>query len=126
MSHLVTYNPDSGLIETKIQGNLSLDEAKQLIAEIGTAAKDNHCFRCLSDYRETTMRLSTIEIYDIPQLLSRKLASMGIDAQKFKRAIVVAKSLEDFHFFETVTINTGQNIRLFLDMEEARKWLLEP
>jgi len=125
MSHQVAYNPDSGLIETKVQGDLSLEEAKELITEIGTAARENNCFLCLSDYRETTMHLSTIEIYDIPQLLSGMLESMGVDAQKFKRAIVVAKSLKDFHFYETVTLNTGQNIRLFADIEEARKWLLK-
>ena len=125
MAHQVTYNPDSGLIESKIQGDLSLEEAKQLIAEIGATAKENNCFLCLSDYREATMNLSTVEIYDIPRILAGSLASIGVDAQKFKRAIVVERSLEDYHFYETVSLNTGQNIKLFLDMDEAKKWLLE-
>ena len=125
MSHQVTYNPDSRLIESNVQGDLSLEEAKQLIAEIGVTAKENNCFLCLSDYREATMNLSTVEIYEIPGILAGSLASMGVDAQKFKRAIVVGRSLEDFHFYETVSLNTGQNIKLFLDMDEARKWLLE-
>jgi hypothetical protein len=42
-----------------------------------------------------------------------------------KRAVVVAKDIRDFQFYETVTIDSGQNIKLFQDMDEAKKWLLK-
>jgi hypothetical protein len=80
---------------------------------------------CLSDYRDATFELSTLEIYDIPYVLSYIVTSEGLRPSQFKRAIVVVKSFHDYHFFETVTLNAGQNIRLFPDTEEAKKWLLQ-
>jgi hypothetical protein len=88
-------------------------------------AIENNCFLCLSDYREATIEMSTLEIYDIPNVLSNIVTSDGLRPSQFNRAIVVEKSFHDYHFFETVTLNAGQNIRLFPDTEEAKKWLLQ-
>ena len=125
MSHTVTYNPETHIVETKAHGNLTLDEAKELISDIGQACVENNCFLCPSDYRDVTLKLSTLDIYSIPHILSETLASMGLPANKVKRAVVVAKDTRDFEFFETVTINNGQNIKLFQDIDEAKKWLLK-
>ena len=124
MSIKVTYNSKLGLIETKVQGNLGWEEAKEIIAEIGSVAKEKDCFLCLSDYRAATLTLSTMEIYKIPALLSEIITSLGLSPSKFKRAIVVVKDLESFHFYETVTMNSGQFAKLFQDINEAKKWLL--
>ena len=124
MPHTVTYNSETHVVETKASGNLTLDEAKELISDIGQVCVENNCFLCLSDYREATLKLSTLDIYSIPRLLSKILASMGLPANRVKRAVVVAKNIEDFEFYETVTLNSGQNIKLFQDMDEAKKWLL--
>ena len=124
MTHTVTYNPGLGIIETIAQGKLTLDEAKEIISEITQMAIEQNCFLCLSDYHEATIDMSTLEIYDIPKVLSNMVTSLGLNPSQFKRAILVEKSFEDFHFFETVTLNAGQNIRLFQDTDEAKKWLL--
>jgi len=124
MSHTVTYNSKLGLVETKAKGELGLEEAKEIIAQIGLVAKENSCFLCLSDYREVKLTLSTIEIYEIPKILSKTITSLSLAVFKFKRAIVFAKGSRDFYFLETVTINNGQYAQLFEDMEGAKKWLL--
>ncbi len=125
MPHTVTYNSETHIVKTKAHGNLTLDEAKELIFDIGQVCVEKNCFLCLSDYREVILELSTLDIYSIPRLLSDILASMGLLANKVKRAVVVAKDIRDFEFFETVTINSGQNIKLFQDIDEAKKWLLK-
>jgi hypothetical protein len=125
MSHTVTYNSRLNLIETEIHGNLDLQEARDIMSEIGRMAKARACFSCLSDYRDATLDMSTVEIYDIPSLLSEIVTSLGLSAHQFKRALVVDKGLENFHFLETVTYNSGQQSRLFHDIDAARKWLLE-
>ena len=79
----------------------------------------------LSDYRQAELDLSTLDIYLTPRLLAEALAPHGVRASSIKRAIVVSGNLKDFHFFETVTLNTGQDLRMFQDMDAARKWLLE-
>ncbi|HNK62418.1 MAG TPA: hypothetical protein PLE14_00100 [Anaerolineales bacterium] len=49
----------------------------------------------------------------------------GISPFKLKRAFVVSKNLDDFHFFENVTRNNGQLAKIFQDVDEAKKWLLQ-
>ena len=124
MTHTVTYNPGSGVIETIAQGKITLSEAKEIIFEISRMAMEQNCFLCLSDYREATIDMSTLEIHDLPKVLSATVTSLGLSPRQFKRAIIVKKSFEDFHFFETVTLNAGQNIKMFQDTDEAKKWLL--
>lgn len=124
MAYTVTYNPGLGVIETTAQGKLTLREAKEIIFEIAKTAREQNCFLCLSDYREATMDMSTLQIHEIPDVLASIVSSLGLRPGQFKRAIIVEKSFEDFYFFETVTLNAGQNIKLFQDIDEAKNWLL--
>jgi hypothetical protein len=125
MTHRVAYNPELGVIETIAQGTLTLSEAKEIISEIAYIAIEKNCFLCLSDYREATMDMSTLQIHDVPKVLSKLVTSLGLHPSQFRRAIVAEKGFQDYHFFETVTLNAAQNIRLFQDMDEAKKWLLQ-
>ncbi len=125
MTHLVTYNRELGMIETRAQGKLMLSEAKEIISEIAQIALEQNCFLCLGDYRKATIEMSTLQVYDIPRILSDIVVSFGLHPSKFKRAIIAKESLIDYQFFETVTMNIGQNIRLFQDIDKAKKWLFE-
>lgn len=124
MSHTVTYNSEECIIETKIVGALVLGEAKELIAQIVQVAKEKNCFLCLSDYREAELKLSIFEIYDTPKIITDVSASQELLSGRFKRAIVVKEVLQDFYFYETVTLNSGQNAKLFKNIDEAKEWLL--
>jgi hypothetical protein len=66
-----------------------------------------------------------LEIYEIPKIIVEIFTASGLPEYKVKRALVVAKDIEDFSFFETVTMNQAQNARIFQDFDEAKKWLLE-
>ena len=125
MTHTVTYNPVLGVIETVAHGNLTLREAKDIISEITQVAAEKDCFLCLSDYRNATIDMSTLQIHDLPRILSDLVISFGLRPSKFKRAIIAEKNSRDFRFFETVTLNQGQQIRLFHDLDEAKQWLFE-
>jgi hypothetical protein len=124
MTHTVAYNREYGFIETIAQGKLTANEAKEIISEIARVAREKNCFLYLSDYREATIEMSTLQIHDIPNVLSDLVTSLGLHPRQFKRAIVVQKSYQDFYFFETVTLNAAQNIKLFQDINEAKAWLL--
>ena len=123
MSHTIAYNSDSHIIEIKFQGDIILSELQELFSESVRIAKEQNCFLFLSDYREATVKLSTLEIHNLPKILSDIFAPYGIPATKLKRALVVAKDLKDYHFFETVTLNSGQNTKIFQDVAEAKEWL---
>jgi hypothetical protein len=125
MTHTVTYNPDPGVIHTIAQGKLTLSEAKEIITEIAQLAIEKNCFLCLSDYRQVTMEMTTLQIHDLPKILSTIVASLGLRPSQFRRAIIAEKDSKDYLFFETVTLNNAQQVRLFQDVEEAKKWLLQ-
>lgn len=123
MAHTVAYNPQAHRIETKVQGILSLAEAREIISEIIQAAKDSACLLCLTDYREAELALSAPEIFGVPQIIASVSTSQGLKATHFKRAIVVKKGWKEFSFFERATLNSGQHAKLFQDIDEAAKWL---
>ena len=123
MTHAILYNPDTQTIEIKFQGDITLNEVKELYFESAQVAKQQNCYMFLSDYSDATMKLSTLDIYNLPQILSEVFAASEISAHKMKRALVVAKDLKDYHFFETVTSNSGQSAKIFQNVAEAKEWL---
>lgn len=125
MTHTVIYNPVLGVIETVGQGKLTLSEAKEIITEITKIAVEKDCYLCLSDYRKATVEMSITEIFDLPRILADIVSSFGLYAGKFRRALIIEQGLTDFRFFETVTLNFGQHIRLCHDIDEAKKWLFK-
>jgi hypothetical protein len=125
MLHTITYNSDLGIVEIKFQENVIWKEVKEILWQSAQIAKEQNCFLFLSDFREATMKLSTLELYELPEILSETFASSEIPTHKIKRAFVVAKDLEDYSFFETVNVNRGYRHKMFQDISEAKKWLLE-
>jgi len=110
-------------MESKIQGILTFNEVKNMIAEMASLAKEKNCRLLLADYSEAVLQLSTVEIYDLPQAASEIVASSGVQLHELKRALVVKNDLNDYRFFETVTLNNGQNAKMFHDIDQAKRWL---
>jgi len=125
MSHTIIYNSEESVIEVKVQGDLFLSEAKEFITEAAQIAKEHGCFLILNDMREATVKLSMVEIYEMPKMIVAIFALSGLNAYKLKRAFVAIKDMKDYGFFETVTLNRSQSAKYFFDMDEARKWLFE-
>jgi hypothetical protein len=124
MPHTIAYHPEQGIIEVKFHGEIRLNETREIFSDIIPIVEEHDCNLILSDYREASIKLSTGEIYEVPNTLSKMFAASRIPANRLKRALVMKNDLNDFHFFENVTINRGQNAKVFTDIEEARKWLL--
>jgi hypothetical protein len=71
------------------------------------------------------MHLSTLEIYALPKIIADIATSLGINVYKIKRAVVASSDSDDLRFKENVTVNQGQHLRIFQNIDQARKWLLE-
>ena len=125
MSHTVMYNSEERIIEIKIQGDLFLNEVKEIATEVAQTTKAQNCFLSLHDMREATVKLSMLEIYGLPKILTDIYASFELSVYKAKRALVAANGLKDYSFFENVASNRALHVKYFLDMDEARKWLFE-
>ena len=124
MPFSVTYNSPEGLIEMRVRGKLDLPTVQQLALQAAQIAKENDCRRVLSDYREAVLDLSTLQIYDLQNMLADIARTSGLRMESFKRALVVGADLADFAFFETVSQNRNQTVKLFNNIELAMQWLL--
>ena len=126
MAHTIIYNPETHIIETKIQGNVTLSEMKEIFAETVRIAIEKDTFLGLSDIQEATINLSVSDIYELPKILSSIAAPVGVSASRLRRAIVFSpRTFGDTRFVENVTANQGQTAKFFQDIEEAKKWLFE-
>ena len=108
-----------------MQGDIDNSIINKCRMEAAQLAKQHNCMQFLADLREAVSAVSTIDIYQQPQATSAKLASQGQLVHKFRRALVVSEKLQDAVFFETVARNQGQNVKVFRDIEAAKKWLSE-
>lgn len=124
MSNSVTYNQEDGLIRMELQGKVDKALVKELASRTAILAREHDCFLVLTDAREATTVLSTLEIFELPKLIVEILSETGVEVNKFKRALVISSDIDDFSFFETVSKNRGQNVSLFRNIDEARSWLL--
>jgi hypothetical protein len=120
----MSYNPETGIVETIVQGIVNLAEMTEIMTEAVQAMVENEAFLYFADYRQGSLGMTTLQIHNMPKLLSEIAVPLNANALKFKRAIVVEKFSKDYQFYETVTINSGQTTKLFQDVDEARKWLL--
>jgi hypothetical protein len=126
MPYTIFYNQEAHRVETKVTGTVTFDEFKVGVYELEKICSENDCFLCLTDYREARLGLSTFEIYSLPKKIADILSEVGgSSVHKFRRAVVVSKNDPDFSFYETVCINSGQYIKLFENIEDAKQWLSE-
>ncbi len=123
MSYTIVYNSETHSIETKVRGDLFFSEVKELMTDVALVVKEKGCFSLLSDYREAAIKLSTMQIYELPKILLSTYESLGLNARLLRRALVASKQAGDFQFFEAVTANNGQNAKVFYDIDEAKNWL---
>jgi hypothetical protein len=120
MPYEVTYDPECDCVMARIDGELSIQVAKEFLAEISRIVRANGCRRTLDDLRGAELTLSIAELYFAPRLT----LEAGIPPA-FKSAIVVAeKDWLQCSFLETVAQNQGQIVRVFADPDEARRWLM--
>lgn len=125
MPHTVFYNSELHLVESKLQGDMTLSEAEEIVTKIAKIAKEKDCRLIFTDFREVSQKLSVVEIYRLPDRTRNIFAAVGMNILLCKRANVVANDLDDYIFHENVMVNRGQNEKVFTDIDQAKKWLME-
>lgn len=114
----VRYDPETACIYAKVEGALDVPLLEQFAKEYVTSAKRHDCLRILTDMTKADVKLSTMEIYEIPDLVRR----LGMDIA-CRRAFVVAADLADYSFFENISRNRSHDVAVFQDTAEAKQWL---
>ena len=125
MPHTIIYNSELHIVESKLQGDMTLGEVEEIVTEIAKIAKEKDCRSIFIDFREGSQKLSILEMYRLPDRTKNIFATFGINVLLYKRANVIAKDLDDYIFHENVMVNRGQNEKVFTDIDQAQKWLME-
>jgi hypothetical protein len=110
-----------------MEGDIDIEKVKELAQEVVKQTSAHNCRRLLNDFRKANVKLSTIEIYDLPTYFSEA----GLD-RLCKRALIVSRDFDDYKFFENVSSNLGHLLEVFVDSDEptvfqsvkkAHEWL---
>ena len=118
------YDAQTDSLMVKMIGKIDMQTIQALMSEV-ISASDKHNPTCiLKDAREAKPSLGTFDLYEIPRLLDRYI-ERSHPFFRMRRAIVIAEQQEDYEFFSTVSANVGQRVRIFTDINEAKKWLFE-
>ena len=125
MTHTVIYNPELHIVESKLQGNMTLGEVDEIITKTAKIAKENDCRFILNDFREVSRKLPLWQIYELPDRIRTIFTSFGTNVWLYKRANVVANDWDEYIFHENVMVNRGQKEKAFTDIGEAKKWLMD-
>jgi hypothetical protein len=125
VSHTIVYNSELHIVESKLQGDITVGEVEEIVTEIAKIAKEKDCRSIFIDFRTVSQKLSILQIYRLPDQIKNIFTSFGMNISLYKRANVVANDLDDYIFHENVMVNRGQNEKVFTDSDQAKQWLME-
>ncbi len=118
MAYTVTYDPDEDCVHASIEGEVGLALAQRYAQEIIKQLRAHHCPRVLNDMRKASIKLSTVDIYDLPAWIEEACEEAGVN-YFCKRALLVSRNFNDYKFFETVSRNHGHLLEVFADSEKT-------
>jgi hypothetical protein len=112
-------NIEDGHISAKASGkDDDLESTTNYSMSVYQAAMSSGIKRILCDERELIYGLGMSDTYALAKEASKLIP------RDFKIAIVCGKeSKQEGGFWETVSLNRGLNVKVFLDFEEAKMWL---
>jgi hypothetical protein len=114
----VRYDPEHDCIISRYSGDLDMKSFREYAAEMAKTASKHDCKCLINDMREAEIKWSTVDLYNLPNLLD----SEGI-TRSWKRAILFTEISENARFFETAARNKGYRVKIFTDRDEAMGWL---
>jgi hypothetical protein len=124
MSNSVVYDSSSGLICVTLVGAIDKRIMDDLTMQTLSLVQQHSCFRVLADLRRASSAVSTIDLFQRARETAQHVSATNIPSS-YKRALVVGDNVEDPRFFETVSQNREQQVRIFQDIKDAKRWLME-
>lgn len=119
MGYELSYDAEKKIIRGRVLGEFIPSLVKNMAVDLEKLGRKHKCPRLLNDLREAVISKSLLDIYSMPRVVEQ--AGMQ---KSFRRAIVVNPPVNDYRFLETVSVNEGQEVRVFSDPEEALRWLV--
>lgn len=118
MTLVANYDADQDVIVIEFNGAVNREVIFQYVETVLSFKSEFAGIRILMDLRQAIFDFSTVELYYLPEILSDR----GLK-KSYRTALLVAGHFEDFHFYETVAINRGFQVKIFMDYIQAVEWL---
>jgi len=116
MPYELNVNREAGIIELRSFGSVSKAEVIEVMKEVVHLSTEIGIVLLLVDSRQTRAMPNTIDMFDVTSKFPRAI----------KMAILVSEDnelMESYLFGETVGVNRGIPIRVFVSESEALEWL---
>ncbi len=115
---------EDGIVATAVHGLVTLERIKNITIILLNLAKQYNSHKFITDYRNISQSISTMEIHNLPQTL----LDLGCSRADYVALVYSADSTDasNFIFFDARCFNSSMNIRAFTDYDEAYNWLLAP
>ena len=118
MSLKVTLELKKDTLFLNLRGTFDMPLLRHTIQEVGRQCRQSGCRQILADARAHVGGISTLELHQIGEMISREIP------RGYRVAVVVnTKRLPMDRHLETVAVNRGVPFRLFTSIEEANLWL---
>jgi len=126
MQYSIIYEADKDYILITINGEIEDRIMQTAIREAGQVIVEHNCNKILGDFRNATFKLNTMAIIGLYKFWIDSLKQNGISPFKAKRVILLnqdQETTENFHFFETISLNRSQQVKILFNKDEAIAWL---
>lgn len=120
MTYDISIGPGSAYIKIIVIGNINNKAAMEINAESNEYGRKNKIYKYLMDLQNAR------NVEDILQNYNFAYRDMKADERIDRKAIVALVVSPDDHshdFIETVSLNTGLNVRIFRDLQKAIDYL---
>jgi len=117
----VHYLAEQEFILVKNIGHLTFQDFSDEVYAIAQLSNEHQVFNILVDDTKMSSDVSTADIFSFPKLYEEAGLS-----KHCKIGVVMSNNgsgLDDFNFFENVSVNRGYNTQTFCTMADAIAWL---
>ncbi len=121
--YTLTLDNENRIVHVVARGELSKELGEEIITGARTAAAE-HQYHILCDARDADVKVSLADWFFLPRTLP---IFKDIKIRTIKTAVLISSGNHEkiYNFYEAVTQNIGMNFRVFLEEQEALKWLKE-
>lgn len=117
----INYKYFKDYLEITISGEFTKDLPKEVNPEfIMKKCKKKGINKVLMNGLKVTGNISTFDRFNIAKIYAHSLLGGNIKFSMVANTDIINPN----SFFETVATNRGINVKVFIDLEKAKKWLL--
>ena len=112
-----SYDPKGRFMVVRASGVMGISDLRDAAVKVVEYARQHSCDRALADLRQCRPTIS------ITELFGYRTGFLSDGLRRLYRALLVKEQSLAFRFFESVSANRGQSVRVFTDESQARAWL---